>query len=294
MDLPPTERTNPLTRDLDRLSASEIVRALQAEDARAVEAAARAREEIAAVVLLAHEAFARGGRLVFVGAGTSGRLGALEAAECPPTFSTHREQVRSLLAGGSRAFMEAVEGAEDDGGAGSRDVSSLGTGTRDLVIGVSASGRTPYVLAALERARALGAKTVLVACSPTDALVDRKVVLETGPEAIAGSTRLKAGTATKVVLNAITTGAMVLLGKVHGNLMVDVAPTNAKLRERAARIVSEIAGVEREKALALLEETRGEVKTAVLVARLGLSPERARSRLEAAGGVLRRALEAAP
>jgi len=291
VDLPATERSNPLTRDLDRLSPREIVAALQAEDARAVEAAARARDQVAALIERAHAALERGGRLVLVGAGTSGRLCALEAAECPPTFSIPRDRVVALLAGGSRAFMEAVEGAEDDADAGARDISSIGAGPSDLVIGVTASGRTPYVLAALERARELGAGTALVACSPSPARADLVVLLETGPEALSGSTRLKAATATKVVLNAVTTGAMVLLGKVHGNLMVDVAPSNAKLRDRAARIVAEIAGVGRERALELLESARGEVKTAVLAARLGLSPEAARARLAAARGVLRRALE---
>lgn len=293
MDLPRTEARNPDTLELDRLTAREVVAALQREDARAVDAAAEAREAIAALVELAAGSLQAGGRLVLAGAGTSGRLALLEAAECPPTFSTRPEQVVALLAGGSQAFMKAVEGAEDDREQGRRDALAANVEPRDLVIGVTASGRTPYVLGVLDAARDRGARLALVACSPPPAglALDSLVLLDTGPEALAGSTRLKAGTATKVVLNAVTTGAMVLLGKVHGNLMVDVAPTNRKLRDRAKRIVREIAGVADDAAAAALEAAGGHVKPAVLVARLGLTPAEARARLEKAQGFLRRALE---
>ena len=290
MDLPATEQRNPRTVDLDRLSPLDLVAAMQEEDRAAVEAAARARPSIARVVELAHAALAGGGRLVLVGAGTSGRLCVLEAAECPPTFSTPPSWVIALMAGGEKAFTVAVEGAEDDGPRGAREVREARVGARDLVIGVTASGRTPYVLAALAEARTLGARTAIVACSAPSASVDATVLLETGPEVLAGSTRLKAGTATKVALNAITTGAMVLAGRVHGNLMVDVAPTNEKLRDRARRIVSEIAGIDGDSAGRLLEEARGEVKTAIVMARLGLAPGPARERLRQAGGFLRKAL----
>jgi N-acetylmuramic acid 6-phosphate etherase len=294
MDLPATEQVNPRTRDLDRLSPRELVAALQAEDRHAVEAAARARDAIAALVERAHAALAGGGRLVLVGAGTSGRLAVLEASECPPTFSTSPDLVVALMAGGERAFTKAVEGAEDDGPQGGRDVRAASVTAKDLVIGVTASGRTPYVLGALAEARARGAPTALMACSPpADASVaDALVLLETGPEALAGSTRLKAGTACKVALNAVTTGAMVLLGKVHGNLMVDVAPTNAKLRERAKRIVAEIAAVPMADAARWLERSGNEPKTAVVMARFAVSADGARERLRLASGSLRRALEA--
>ncbi len=289
-DLPLTEHANPRTRDLDRLAPRDLVAALQEEDRAAVDAASRARDAIARTVELAHAALAGGGRLVLVGAGTSGRLAVLEASECPPTFSTPPERVIALMAGGEGAFVRAVEGAEDDSLAGSRAVRDARVGPRDLVIGVTASGRTPYVLGAIAEARTRGAKTALVACSPSRAETDVTVLLETGPEALAGSTRMKAGTATKITLNAITTGAMVLWGRVHGNLMVDVAPTNAKLRDRAQRIVSEIAGVSLADAETILAKTGGEVKTAIVVSKLALSPEAARSKLDAAGGILRKAL----
>jgi N-acetylmuramic acid 6-phosphate etherase len=290
MDLPTTEQANPKTRDLDRLAPRDLVAALQEEDKVAVDAASRARDSIARTVELAHAALAGGGRLILVGAGTSGRLAVLEASECPPTFSTPPEKVIALMAGGEGAFVRAVEGAEDDAGAGSRGVRDASVGPRDLVIGVTASGRTPYVMGALTEARARGAKTALVACSASRADVDVTVLLATGPEALAGSTRLKAGTATKITLNAITTGAMVLWGRVHGNLMVDVAPTNAKLRDRARRIVSEIAAVSLADAETFLAKTGGEVKTAIVSSKLGLPVDAARAKLAAAGGILRKAL----
>lgn len=293
MDLPPTEQVNPRTRDLDRLPAIDLVAAIQEEDRRAVEAACGARSAIAKALELAHAALAAGGRLVLVGAGTSGRLAVLEASECPPTFSTPREKVIALMAGGERAFTQAVEGAEDDRPQGARDARAADVGPLDFMIGVTASGRTPYVHGALGEARARGAKTALVACAtplerPGD--FDALVVLETGPEALTGSTRMKAGTATKIALNAITTGAMVLWGRVHGNLMVDVAPTNAKLKARARRIVSEIAEVGLTDAGTYLDRAGGEVKTAVVMAKLKLTPEAARERLRAAKGFLREAL----
>lgn len=288
-NLPLTERRSTSPALLDLLDARGLVDALQREDQRAVDAARGARDAIARLVELARDAL-RAGRLVLAGAGTSGRLAVLEAAECPPTFSTDPSKVIALIAGGEGALLKAVEGAEDDREAGMHAVESARVGARDLVIGVTASGRTPFVLGALDRASALGAKTSIVCCDASPAKVDHAVVLATGPEALSGSTRLKAGTATKLVLNAVTTGAMAMLGKVHGDLMVDVAPTNAKLVARARRIVAEVARIDVDEAGALLERAGREPKTAIVMARLGLDAAAARERLARAGGWLRRAL----
>jgi N-acetylmuramic acid 6-phosphate etherase len=287
--LPSTEGRGRVALDL--LDARGVVDALQAQDLRAVEAARAARDDVARLVELARDALGGPGRLVLVGAGTSGRLAALEAAECPPTFSTDPSKVIALLAGGDGALMKAVEGAEDDREAGARAVDEARAGAHDLVVGVTASGRTVFVLGALERARARGARTAIVACdAAARAAADHAVILDTGPEALSGSTRLKAGTATKIVLNAITTGAMALLGKVYGDLMVDVAPTNEKLVARATRIVAEIAVVDDATARGFLDRAGREPKTAIVMARLGLDAAAARERLARVNGSLRRAL----
>jgi N-acetylmuramic acid 6-phosphate etherase len=239
----------------------------------------------------------RGGRLLYFGAGTSGRLGVLDASECPPTFSSPPEQVQGTIAGGDVALRKAVEGAEDDAQAGALAVRRVGAGARDVVVGLAASGSTPYVLGALGAAREQGAFAVAVVNNPGSALsaaADVAIEVEVGPEVVTGSTRLKAGTAQKLVLNMLSTAAMVRSGKVYGNLMVDLTATNAKLRLRAARIVAEVAGITPEEALPLLEQTEFRVKPAIVMAVRKCDAMAATRRLETAGGMLRDALDANP
>lgn len=289
-----TEGTNPATADLDRLPVEQALERIQAEDAGVHAALAAARGPIARAIELVAERLARGGRLFYVGAGTSGRLALLDSVECPPTFQSDPDQVQALIAGGRAALTRAIEGAEDDREAGAAELTARDLSERDAVVGISAGGTTPYVHGALELARSRGAATVMLACVPFEQAPDTADVsirVVTGPEVVAGSTRLKAGTATKLVLSAISTLAMVHLGKVHGNLMVDVdTRTNVKLVERAGRIVSQLTGLEREPALALLERAGGQAKVAVVMQRLGLDAQSARECLHAAGGYLRRAL----
>ena len=238
--------------------------------------------------------FRLGGRLIYVGAGTSGRLGVLDASECPPTFGTPPGMVVGLIAGGHAALTRAIEGAEDDRDAGREVIREAGVGPDDLVVGIATSGRTPYVLGAVEEAHRLGAFTVGLACnrpSPLGALVDLEVAPLVGPEVLAGSTRLKAGTATKLVLNMITTGAMVRLGKALGNRMVDLRPTNEKLRLRARRILRELTGLDDAAAVDLLERCSGRLKPAIVAALAGVGPEAAAALLEQAGGLVRPAIE---
>lgn len=286
-----TESRNPRSRRLDRLSTPQVVGLLLDEDRRALVAAARQRGPIARAAVAAARTFADGGRIVFLGAGTSGRLGILEAAECPPTFGTDPDRIRAVMAGGPGAVFKAVEGAEDRAGDGAREGRRLRRG--DLLVGISASSVTPFVRGALEAARGRGAATVLVTCAPArglDRLADIVIAVRTGPEVLTGSTRLKAGSATKAVLNAITTGAMVRIGKAYENLMVDLRPTSAKLEDRMRRIVSAAGRVGQAEARRLLAASGGEVKTAIVMKRLGLSPEDARRRLARARGHVRRAL----
>jgi N-acetylmuramic acid 6-phosphate etherase len=286
-----TESRNPRSRRLDTLPTPRVVALLLDEDRRALVAASRQRASIARAALLAADALAAGGRIVFLGAGTSGRLGVLEAAECPPTFGTDPDRIRAVMAGGRGAVFEAVEGAEDRAGDGVKEGRRLRP--RDLLVGISASSVTPFVRGALRAARGRGAATVLVTCAPApglDRLADVVIAVRTGPEVLTGSTRLKAGSATKAVLNAITTAAMVRLGKAYENLMVDVRPTSAKLEDRMRRIVEAAARVLPREAARLLAGTGGEVKTAIVMGRLGLGPEAARRRLARARGHVRRAL----
>ena len=288
----PTEARHPASHDLDRLSDEEIVSLLLEEDRRGLEAALRQRESVAQAAAWLAETLAGGGRVVFAGAGTSGRLGVLEAAECPPTFGTDPERIRAVIAGGPDAVFAAREGAEDDEEDGRRSAGDLAA--RDLLIGLSASSLTPFVRGALAEARRRGARTVLVTCAAAgglDGLADLVVALATGPEVLTGSTRLKAGSATKAVLNTMTTTAMVRLGKVFENLMVDLRPGSAKLRDRAVRIVAAGGRVSRDEAARLLQEAGGEVKTAIVMARAGLSVPAARERLRDASGHVREALE---
>lgn len=287
----PTERRNPRSRHLDRLSAERVVALLLDEDRRALVAAARARRVIARAASEVSRALGAGGRVVFLGAGTSGRLGVLEAAECPPTFGTDPRRIRAVMAGGDGAVFRAVEGAEDRADRGRREGRRLRRG--DVLVGISASSVTPFVRGALAAARARGARTVLVTCAPGGGqrrLADIVVAVRTGPEVLAGSTRLKAGSATKAILNAITTAAMVRLGKAYGDLLVDSRPGSAKLRDRARRIVEAAADTGPREAARLLSAA-GDVKTAVVMGRLGISRSAAHRRLVAAKGHVRRALE---
>jgi N-acetylmuramic acid 6-phosphate etherase len=286
-----TERRNPRSTTIDTASALEIVDLIGAEDAGVPAAVSKARTEIARAIDLIEGAFRSGGRLIYVGAGTSGRLGVLDAAECPPTFGTPPEMVVGLIAGGSPALVRSIEGAEDDTGAAERELEALGVGRKDVVVGIAASGTTPYVGAALARARALGARTVFLSCSepPTDLRqsCDICITVLVGPEIVTGSTRMKAGTATKLVLNTLTTGAMIRIGKTYGNLMVDLRAWNDKLVDRSQRIVMEAAGVDRSAARSAIEAADGSVKTAIVMARRGVARGEAERLLSEHAGRLR-------
>lgn len=286
-----TERRNPRTTGIDRASALEIVDLIAAEDATVPAAVARAREELAASIEVVEAAFRRGGRLLYVGAGTSGRLGVLDAAECPPTFGTDPEMVVGIIAGGYRALVRSVEGAEDDVNAGIGEMDTQRVGPNDVVLGIAASGTTPFVRAALGRAQALGARTIFLSCSEPPALLketcDICLTILVGPEVITGSTRMKAGTATKLALNTITTGAMVRLGKTYGNLMVDLKAWNDKLADRSERIVMETTGSDRAAARAALQAAEGRVKTAMVMVKLGVERGEAERLIDGHMGRLR-------
>ncbi len=290
-----TEKINPATMEIDRQSPLDVAQAINTEDATVAGAVARELPQIARAIEAIAARLRNGGRLIYMGAGTSGRLGALDAVECPPTFNVSPEMVVARIAGGSFALTEASERAEDDAAAGEEDARSLGVSARDALVGITASGRTPYVLGAVAYARMQGALTIGLACNaktPLAHIVDINIAIVVGPEVISGSTRMKAGTAQKMTLNMLSTGAMILLGKTYGNLMVDLQATNAKLRRRALEIVRQATGSDADAAAELLRATDGEVKTAILVACTGLTPERAREQLAAYGGALRAALEA--
>lgn len=292
-EFPITESRNPATAQIDALSTLEMVRLINAEDARVAGAVAAELPAVARAIDAIAGRMRGGGRLIYVGAGTSGRLGVLDASECPPTFNTPPGQVVGLIAGGTRALTHVAEGAEDDADAGARDVSAADVAGHDSVVGIAASGRTPYVVGALAEAKRRGALTVSLACahpSPIAELADIAIAPLVGPEVIAGSTRLKSGTAQKLVLNMLSAGVMIRLGKTYGNLMVDVQATNAKLRARARRIVAEACGLAPDAAAALLAGCAGEVKTAIVASLAAIPPEEARRRLAAVGGVVRQAL----
>src|SRR5438093_4692893 len=277
-----TERRNRASAALDRMDPVAIASLMNREDARAVRAVGRVRHAIARAVDAIVAALAAGGRLFFVGAGTSGRLGVLEAAECPPTFGTPPALVQAIMAGGRASVFRSREGAEDDEVAARRAVRARVRGG-DVVVGISASGVTPFVRAALAAAKGRGATTVLIACNAEGPLrrphgrrtTHLRIVPATGPEVLAGSTRLKAGTATKLVLNTLTTASMTGLGRVYGNRMVDLQPRSAKLRERALRLVADLAGVSRSRARAALKASRGRVRVAIVMARSGLNASEA-------------------
>ncbi|MEO0650461.1 MAG: N-acetylmuramic acid 6-phosphate etherase [Planctomycetota bacterium] len=292
-DEPTTEGRLPEGGELDRLPSLELVRRLAEQDARAVEAVREAGPALAVAIEAVAERFTAGGRLVYAGAGTSGRLGLLDAVEQGPTFGLPAGRVLALIAGGEEALTRAVEGAEDDVDGARERLLALELTEVDVLVGIAASGRTPWVLGALDVARTLGALTIGIACVPGSALLrqaDLAIELDTGPELISGSTRLKAGTATKLALNALSTGVMVRTGRTYGDLMVDLRATNEKLRRRAAKIVSTATGLTLDDSRALLERCDGEVKTAILVERLGFDPEDAREQLEEVDGHLRDAL----
>jgi len=286
-----TERRNPRTTEIDRASTLEIIDLISVEDAAVPTAVGRAREEIARAIDLIVAAFRSGGKLYYIGAGTSGRLGVLDAVECPPTFGTEPELVTGSIAGGYRALVRSVEGAEDDVNAGIAEVDGHRVGNRDIVVGIAASGTTPYVRAALGRAQALGARTVLLSCSAPPALLlescDACITVLVGPEVVTGSTRMKAGTATKLVLNMLTTGSMIRLGKTWGNLMVDLRATNAKLSDRSERILMEATGLSRPAARAALDAAGGRVKPAIVMLRRNVALPEADRLLEAHEGRLR-------
>lgn len=289
-----TERINPETADLDRMPTLELVAAFNRQDARVAAAVAEALPQIAEVIDRAAERMRRGGRLIYFGAGTSGRLGVLDASECPPTFSAPPGLVVGIIAGGDKALRESIEAAEDRPEDGEADLRGLGLKPEDTVVGLTASGRTPYVLGGLRYARQVGALAVGVACNRPAALsaeADVAILAEVGPEVLSGSTRLKSGTAQKMILNMLSTGIMVRLGKTYGNLMIDVRPSNAKLKVRAARLLRQASGLCEEEAQALLEQSGWEVKTALVMAQLGCDAAEARQKLEQAGGFVREVLE---
>ena len=293
-----TERRNPRTADIDLATPREIVDLLHAEDRVVLDAVATQRDNIARAIELAEQAFRAGGRLIYVGAGTSGRLGVLDASECPPTFGTDPEMVQGVIAGGLPALTQSQEGAEDIVEDGAAAITARNVGPRDFVLGIAASGTTPYVRGALERASQLGAHTGILACSPpADSvlqLVDVAIIPITGAEPVTGSTRMKAGTATKLVLNAISTGAMIRIGKTFGNLMVDLRAMSAKLVDRGERIVMEVTGIDRAAARQVIDRAGGSVRTAIVMQQRDFSRQEAERALRDAGGVVRRVLPHAP
>jgi N-acetylmuramic acid 6-phosphate etherase len=288
----PTERADPRTGRLDRLSATQIARLMNRADRRAVRAVGRAAPALGRAVDLIVRALSRRGRLIFVGAGTSGRLGVLEAAECPPTFDTPPSLVQAVIAGGKRTVFRSAEGAEDEAPEGARQIRRRAR-PGDVVVGIAASGVTPFVRAALKEARRRGAATALVTCNPDVPASAARVViaLAVGPEVLTGSTRLKAGTATKLALNTLTTASFARLGKVYGNRMVDLRPRSAKLRARALRLVRQLGRVTPREAERLLKAADGRAKVAIAMARLRLHAAEARRRLRRASGSLRQVLE---
>ena len=289
-----TEKRNERTMQIDTVPLEEALRLLHEEDQRAVDAVTPELPYVAQAVEIVEEAFRTGGRLFYVGAGTSGRLGVLDAAECPPTFGTPPELVQGLIAGGREAMFQAQEGAEDHESYGAKDIDAAGVTSRDVVCGIAASRRTPYVVGAVARARGIGARTLFVTCNPRSQFtldVDVAICPDVGPEPIMGSTRMKSGTATKLVLNMISTATMIRLGKVYENMMVDLQMTNQKLVERSKKIVMLATGVDYDTAAATLEEAGGHVKTALVMILAEVDAETARARIEQGQGFVRHAIK---
>jgi N-acetylmuramic acid 6-phosphate etherase len=294
LDVLDTEKANPSSTGIDRMSSLEIVQAMNTEDMSVSQAVQLVLPQIAQSIEEIVARLRRSGRLIYIGAGTSGRLGALDASECPPTFNIPPGMVISCIAGGQQALDKAHEDLEDSWEAGRNDLMSLAISEADVVVGITASGRTPYVRGAIAYARERGAFTIGLACNahaPFEKEVEIIIAPVVGPEVISGSTRLKAGTAQKMVLNMLSTGTMIRLGKTFGNLMVDVQATNYKLQQRALSIVRQATGLDQDAARTLLETSGGEVKTAILASRAGISPQLARERLAAHDHILRSALE---
>lgn len=288
-----TEKRNSATMKLDEMTPYEIISIMNREDHNVVEAVHRALPDIETAILWATESLRHGGRIIYIGAGTSGRLGVLDAVECPPTFGVPYDMVVGLIAGGEEAFVKAKEGAEDNQDLGRDDLQQISLCSKDIVIGLAASGRTPYVIGALRYAREVGCKSVSISCNPEAKVsqeADCAIELITGPEILTGSTRLKAGTAEKMVLNMISTVSMIGIGKVYENLMVDVRQTNRKLVTRAENIVMEAVGCQREEARAVLQEAEGEAKLAITKMLLGCDIETAKECLEKAGGKVKTAV----
>ncbi len=289
-----TEKVNQNTLKIDTASSGEILRMMNKEDQKVASAVKDVIPEVEKVVDAVVKSISSGGRLIYMGAGTSGRLGVLDAVECPPTFSVGSDVVVGLIAGGEKAFVKAVEGAEDDEGLGASDLKEIGLTSGDTVVGIAASGRTPYVIGGLRYAKEIGATTVALSCntgSKISAEAEMAIEVDAGPEALTGSTRLKAGTAQKMVLNMISTAAMIKLGKAYGNLMVDVNISNYKLEQRAIGIIESITGTDKETAAATLKKANNEVKTSIVMITLGCEYEEAKSRLEDADGYVRLAIE---
>jgi N-acetylmuramic acid 6-phosphate etherase len=289
-----TEQRNPASVKIDRISTLEMLRVMNAEDAKVASAVAQVLPQIAEALDCIAAAMQKGARLFYTGAGTSGRLGVLDASECPPTFNVPPDLVTGFIAGGDGALRRSIEGAEDSVEQGASDLEAYGFRAGDVLVGIAASGRTPYVVGAMDRARALGGKAVALACTSQAEIsrhADIAIEVLCGPEVITGSTRMKAGTATKLVLNMLSTGAMVKLGHVYGNLMVNVQQTNVKLRDRARRIVEQALEIPAAEARDLLDASGGEVKTAIAMRLLGVDAAAARAHLQAAQGNLRAAVE---
>lgn len=288
-----TEQRNPNTAKIDQVSTQEMLTLINAEDKLVAEAVAKEIPNITLTVDRIVEALGRGGRLVYIGAGTSGRLGVLDASECPPTFGVDANLVIGLIAGGDGALRKSIEGAEDQEEEAVRQLQEIGFSAEDVLVGIAASGRTPYVIGGLKYSKVLGAATAAISCSPNSvigSIADIPITLAVGPEVISGSTRMKAGTAQKMVLNMLTTAAMIKLGKVYGNLMVDVSPSNQKLMERAKRIVAQAAGISLEEAQSVLKEANYNPKLAIVMSKGAYTVEEAKERLEKAQGFISKAL----
>lgn len=288
-----SEARNPDTMQIDLMSSEQVLSAMNTEDARVAGAVKAALPQIAQAVDRVVEAFRNGGRLIYMGAGTSGRLGVLDASECPPTFGVPGEMVVGLIAGGDRALRHPIEGAEDDPQEGRKDLERVETSARDVVVGIAVSGRTPYVIGGLDYARSVGATTVALSCNPASTIAemaDIAISPVVGPEALTGSTRLKSGTAQKLVLNMLTTASMIRIGKSYENLMVDLSVSNEKLMARATRILMEVTGCTAEEARTYLAESRNNVKLAILMALTGLSASQGEAALAKNQGFLRRAV----
>lgn len=289
-----TEQRNPNSMNLDQMTPLEIAQLMNSEDTKAVESIKEVLPQVAQTITYATESLRNGGRIIYLGAGTSGRLGVLDAAECPPTFGVPAEMVVGLIAGGPSAFLKAVEGAEDSTTLCAEELKEINLTQKDIVIGLAASGRTPYVLHGLKYAKSIGCKTVAIACTRNSDIgkeADLAIEPVTGPEVLTGSTRLKAGTAQKLILNMISTGSMVGIGKVYQNLMVDVQQTNEKLKVRAQNITMEATGCSRETAETTLEKANGEVKTAIIMILLGVDYDVAKERLRESCDKIRTAVE---